>query len=288
MRSTPGGSGVRLAFDSELDREPRLPRLRDEPVQVLKARPAEPEQALSPAAEGRRRACASRPAPRGRSLDDLERLSLLHLIRVQPAPDGARLDGHHAHAVPDDVVQLARNPARSSATAARASASCSRSSWSARSCALTPARASGRWRIRPARRCEQQDDPGVVAPHLGRIVDRGRRRPLPERSRAGRDCLRSSRMPNRNTAARTLRNVASVERDETPVDERLDRADHEDRRGAPNGNRRHQKRGTIMTARSGTVIQSEAVGAPSLLRRTTSSTRFRPWRPPRAARTSDA
>ena len=42
--------------------------------------------------------------------------------------------------------------------------------------------------------------------------------------------------------------------------------------GAPNGKRRHQKSGTIMTTSSGTLIQSEVVGAPSLFRRTINST----------------
>ena len=43
-------------------------------------------------------------------LDDLERLALLLLIGLEPTANRARLDGHHAHAVADDVVELARDP----------------------------------------------------------------------------------------------------------------------------------------------------------------------------------
>ena len=100
----------RLAFDPELDGQPRLPRLRDEPVQVLKARLRRQRRSfLRPAQDADQSAHLGQRLAAG-LLDDLERLSLLLLIRVQPSPHRARLDGHHAHAVPDDVVQLARDP----------------------------------------------------------------------------------------------------------------------------------------------------------------------------------
>ena len=88
------------------------------------------------------------------------------------------------------------------------------------------------------------------------------------------DCLRSSRRPNRNAEARTLRNVASVNVTRRPSTNDSVAPITKTAAGAPNGNRRHQKRGTIMTASSGTVIQSEVVGAPSLFRRTINSTAF--------------
>src|SRR4029450_9101370 len=51
-----------------------------------------------------------RKGPAARLLDDLERLTFLLLVGLQPAADHARLHGHDAHAVPDDVVQLAWDP----------------------------------------------------------------------------------------------------------------------------------------------------------------------------------
>ena len=99
-----------LALDLDLDGQSGLARLSHEPVEMLEARlrsqcgrffgPA--QNSDEPPHLGQRLAA--------RLLDDLERLALLFLVGLQPAPDRARLDGHHAHAVPDDVVQLASDP----------------------------------------------------------------------------------------------------------------------------------------------------------------------------------
>ena len=43
-------------------------------------------------------------------LDDLQRLALLVLIRLEQPPHGRGLHRHHADAVPDDVVQFAGDP----------------------------------------------------------------------------------------------------------------------------------------------------------------------------------
>ena len=74
----------RLALDLELDGEPRLARLRDEPVKVLEARLwRQRGRFLRPAQD------ADEPAHLGQGLaagllDDLERLSLLLLVGLQP------------------------------------------------------------------------------------------------------------------------------------------------------------------------------------------------------------
>ena len=43
-------------------------------------------------------------------LDDLERLALALLLRLEQPAHTSRLHGHHADAVADDVVELARDP----------------------------------------------------------------------------------------------------------------------------------------------------------------------------------
>ena len=100
----------RVAFDLELDRQARLARLRDEPVEVLEARLRRESRCLLRPAQH-----ADEPAHLGQRLapgllDDLQRLALALLLRLEQPAHARRLDGHHADAVADDVVELARDP----------------------------------------------------------------------------------------------------------------------------------------------------------------------------------
>ena len=152
----PGGSGTRLALDPVLDRQPGLADLLDERARALPSSGCGRERA---AARRRRREDAEQPAHLG------ERLAAGRLDRraapraraswlgVEQAADACGLDGHDADAVGDDVVQLAGDRARSSATAAGARASRSRSA----RCARSVARAISRcwW---PSARAREPDD----------------------------------------------------------------------------------------------------------------------------------
>ena len=58
---------------------------------------------------------SDQPSHLGQSLaarlfDDLERLALALLLRLEQPADARRLDGHHAHAVAHDIVELAGDP----------------------------------------------------------------------------------------------------------------------------------------------------------------------------------
>ena len=99
-----------LALDPQLDRQPGLPNLLDELVEVLEARlRGERGRLLGPAQDADEAAHLGQRLAAG-LLDDLERLALLLLLGPQEPPDRRRLDGHDADAVADDVVQLTREP----------------------------------------------------------------------------------------------------------------------------------------------------------------------------------
>jgi ABC-2 type transport system ATP-binding protein len=104
-----GGKLVRLAFDAQVDRETSLARLLDEPTDMLQARlrcecrrllrsPQHPDHA---AHLGKRLA--------SRSLDDQKRVALTLLVRSKQPPHAGSLHRHDADAVPNDVVELARD-----------------------------------------------------------------------------------------------------------------------------------------------------------------------------------
>jgi hypothetical protein len=99
-----------LSLDAQLDRQAPLPRVSDELVEVLEARlRCERRRFLGPAQD------ADHLAHLGKSfaaclLDDHQRCSFLLLVRSQEAACRRRLHGHHADAVPDDVVELACDP----------------------------------------------------------------------------------------------------------------------------------------------------------------------------------
>ena len=78
----------------------------------------------------------------------------------------------------------------------------------------------------------EQDDPGVVAPRLGRIVDETTPAAPRAIARPATDRLRSLEDAEQEHGGEDAEERRERERDETPVDERLDRADHEDGRGA--------------------------------------------------------
>ncbi len=98
-----------LALDAQLDRQARFPRLLDKAVQVIEAwlrRKSRrlfgpPQHAHHAAHLGERLA----PGP----LDDEQGLALAVLIGPQKPSYSGRLDGHHADAVTDDVMKLARD-----------------------------------------------------------------------------------------------------------------------------------------------------------------------------------
>src|SRR6266545_6618113 len=98
------------ALDPQFNRKSRFTRVLDELVEVLEARLGGqgrrllgvPQHADHPAH------LCERLAPR--LLDDEQSLAFPRLVRAEQAPGRRRLHGHHADAVPDDVVQLARDP----------------------------------------------------------------------------------------------------------------------------------------------------------------------------------
>ena len=222
----------RIAFDLELDGQARLPRLRDEAVQVLEAGLwgkgrrflGAPQDADEPAHLGERLAAGL--------LDDLERLTFLFLIGLEAAADGACLDGHHAHAVADDVVQLARDP---------------RALLGNRgdglgfplALELIGALICGRGLLELAPECkccgpdngEEQHEAEVVTPALDRIVERdnrGRYECNPETCDRLPPIFEDAEEDDRGQHGEERR---CGEGDQTTVDERHDGPDHEQRSG---------------------------------------------------------
>jgi hypothetical protein len=100
----------RLAFDQQLDGQAGLARLGDELVDLLEARlGGERGRLFGPAEDADHSPhLGERLAPG--LLDDEQRLELLLLVGPEQAAHGRCLHGHHADAVPDDVVELARDP----------------------------------------------------------------------------------------------------------------------------------------------------------------------------------
>ena len=100
----------RLALDPQLDRQAGLARLLDQPLDLLQAGlRGERGRLLGPSQDADHAAhLGERLAPG--LLDDEQGLALLFLLGAEEPPCRGRLDGHDADAVPDHVVQLARDP----------------------------------------------------------------------------------------------------------------------------------------------------------------------------------
>jgi ABC-2 type transport system ATP-binding protein len=99
-----------LSFDAQINLEPRLARLRHEPVEMLEAWLRSerrrffgpPQHSDHPAHLGQRLSAGS--------LDDEQRVALAHLVGSEQPTHTGCLDGHDADAVTNDVVELAGNP----------------------------------------------------------------------------------------------------------------------------------------------------------------------------------
>ena len=98
-------------LDPELDGQPELARVRDQPVQVLEARLGCERGRLLRAPEHADHAPHLGERLAAGLLDDEQGLALLLLVRLEEPPRRRRLDGHHADAVADDVVELPRDAA---------------------------------------------------------------------------------------------------------------------------------------------------------------------------------
>src|SRR5204863_4419627 len=99
-----GGELHWVALDPELDRQPSLAGLRDEPLDVLEARLRRERRPLLGTAQDSDKAPHLRQRLTARLLDDLERLALPLLFGPEQAAHSGSLDGHDADAVSDDVV----------------------------------------------------------------------------------------------------------------------------------------------------------------------------------------
>jgi hypothetical protein len=100
----------RLALEAQLGREAGLAGLRDELLDVLEARLRHERRGLLGAAEHADEAAHLREGRAAGLLDRAQRLALARLVVAEQPAHGRRLDGHHAHRVADDVVELARDP----------------------------------------------------------------------------------------------------------------------------------------------------------------------------------
>src|ERR671937_64382 len=97
----------RGAFDPQLHREPSLARLLDQPLELLETGLRGERGRLLGPAEDADHAPHLRERLTARSLDHEQSLPLALLVGLQEPPDGGGLDGHHADAVADHVVELA-------------------------------------------------------------------------------------------------------------------------------------------------------------------------------------
>src|SRR6266550_1589993 len=100
----------RLSLNPQVDGQPRFTRVLDEPLDLVEGGLWREGRRLLGSPEHAHHAphLGERLAPG--LLDDEQCLALLLLMRSEQPPRRRSLDGHHAHAVPDDVVQLAGDP----------------------------------------------------------------------------------------------------------------------------------------------------------------------------------
>jgi ABC-2 type transport system ATP-binding protein len=99
-----------LSFDSQVDLEPRLTSLLDEPVEMLQARLGSERGSFFGPTQHSDHPTHLGQCLSARSLDDQQGLALAFLVGPEQPAHAGCLHRHDADAVTDDVVQLARNP----------------------------------------------------------------------------------------------------------------------------------------------------------------------------------
>ena len=109
-RSTPAGSFTGVALDGQLDRQPRLAHLLDELGQRPEPRLRRERGDLVLLAHDPDEPPHLRQRLAPRLLDGHQCLPLAFLLGLEQAPDRARLHGHDADRVREDVVELAGDP----------------------------------------------------------------------------------------------------------------------------------------------------------------------------------
>lgn len=102
--------GARLADDLETDVQPGLPDLRDQLVQPLQARLGGAGVRIAGPAEHSQHELELLDRLAAGPLDPEQHVALPLVLLTEPHPHPAGVQGHHAHIVRDDVVELPGDP----------------------------------------------------------------------------------------------------------------------------------------------------------------------------------